>query len=467
MIMTLVGVSCWAFPWSAGSARAEQLGFNFDPLTQLARNAQAGVGVPSPVRGFDMRLLRDGVPVYHQSFGTWSLDRPANSDSSTKTMSGALIMAGTEVAGSGFSLDAKLADFLPSFNQPQKRDITIRQAFSHTSGISTADTNSALLNPVITLQQSANLIAQQPLASGPPGSKFAYGGLSMQAAGAALEAAAQSTYVDFFNERIVEPMQLTDTRFVLASDSNPRVAGGIESTATDFARFMDMLLNNGIDRSTGNVVLQPASVAAMTTRQTNDTQTIINTPPSVDNNRYGIGAWIDQLDRIGTNTVDALAGGARGFHAWIDRSHGLAFAFSTDVSSFGLIVDLADAMHESILNAVENPLLQGDANADGRVDFTDLLALARNYNRLNRLWSEGDFSGDGRVDFTDLLALSRNYNLALSISDQAELSNAGESFMSDWLLAQAVVPEPVVLSGCLGAAVLMIRRGGRCGRRLP
>jgi CubicO group peptidase (beta-lactamase class C family) len=424
------------------------------------------VGVPNPVRGFDIRLLRGGVPVYHQSFGVWSLDRPANTDSSSKTMSGALILAGTEVTGADFSLDSKLADFLPSFDQPEKRDITIRQAFTHTSGIAGGAASSSILsNPNITLQQAANLIAQQPLAYGPPGSKFAYGGLSMQAAGAAMEVAIETPFLDFFEARLVAPMQLTNTRFVLASDSNPRVAGGIESTATDFARFMDMLLNNGIDRSTGNVVLQPASVAAITTRQTNDAQTIISTPPSIDNNRYGIGAWIDQLDRIGTNTVDAMAAGARGFHAWIDRSHDLAFAFSTDVSSFGLIVDLADAMHEAIVAAIDAPLLQGDTNADGRVDFVDLVALSRNYNRSGKLWAEGDFNGDGRVDFADLLALSRNYNLTLSASDQAMLFNAGESFMSDWFLARSIVPEPVMFTGYLGVAVLISRRGGRRERR--
>ena len=44
-------------------------------------------------------------------------------------------------------------------------------------------------------------------------------------------------------------------------------------------------------------------------------------------------------------------------------------------------------------------VLPGDANVDGRVDFTDLVAIAQNYNSEARLWQDGDFTHDGRVDF--------------------------------------------------------------------
>lgn len=50
----------------------------------------------------------------------------------------------------------------------------------------------------------------------------------------------------------------------------------------------------------------------------------------------------------------------------------------------------------------------GDANYDGIVGYTDLLALARNYNRPGT-WSNGDFTGDGVVNFSDLLVLAKNY----------------------------------------------------------
>ena len=57
--------------------------------------------------------------------------------------------------------------------------------------------------------------------------------------------------------------------------------------------------------------------------------------------------------------------------------------------------------------------LAGDANRDDRVNFTDLLALAKNYNGSGKAWEQGDFNGDGTVNFTDLLTLAKNYNRVL------------------------------------------------------
>ena len=53
--------------------------------------------------------------------------------------------------------------------------------------------------------------------------------------------------------------------------------------------------------------------------------------------------------------------------------------------------------------------LAGDINRDGKVDFTDLVILARNYGRAGATWDTGDLDGDGKVDFADLVILARHY----------------------------------------------------------
>ncbi len=276
--------------------------YDLSALTALAEGALEGENVGQPVAGFEIRLLQQGELIYHQVFGDWSLDRPANVDSSTKTLSGALMMAVAETGEMGFSLDSKLSDFLVEYNQPGLGDVTVRQAFSHSSGMSGEDVfSSVLLNPFITLRQAAYSISQGPYENGPPGTKFAYGGLSMQAAGAAAEVATGESYIDLFAERISGPLGMVDTQFVLASEQNPRVAGGVESTATDFARFMDMLLNDGVDRVSGTRVLATESVVEMLTRQTTDAQIIVNSPAG--NNRYGIGVWVDQLELLARRSM--------------------------------------------------------------------------------------------------------------------------------------------------------------------
>ena len=53
--------------------------------------------------------------------------------------------------------------------------------------------------------------------------------------------------------------------------------------------------------------------------------------------------------------------------------------------------------------------IKGDTNLDGKVDFGDLVALARSYGKTGADWSMGEFDYDGKVDFGDLVVLARNY----------------------------------------------------------
>ena len=53
--------------------------------------------------------------------------------------------------------------------------------------------------------------------------------------------------------------------------------------------------------------------------------------------------------------------------------------------------------------------IPGDADGDGKVDFADLVLVARHYGQINGTWSRGDLNGDGSVGFDDLLIVARNY----------------------------------------------------------
>ncbi|BBO36087.1 hypothetical protein PLANPX_5699 [Lacipirellula parvula] len=378
---------------------------DFSALTALANGALAGQHVGTPVPGFEIRLLKHGVPIYHQVFGAWSLNRPANVDSSTKTLSGALLMSIADSGNGGFSLDSHLADFLPEYNAPGFRDITIRQAFSHTSGIAGDEQALVLYQKNITLRQAAAIIKQTPLAF-TPGSTFSYGGLSMQAAGAAAEVATGERYIDLFAERIAEPLGMTNTSFVIASDTNPRVAGGVESTASDYSRFMDMLANDGVDRATGVRILSSAAVNEMLTRQTNDGQPVNNSP--ADNNYYGVGVWVNQLVQAGP-PVEAMAAGARGFHSWIDQKNDLVFTFATDLSHFANVEVLSSMMHAAILDAVP----AADFDLDGTVDGNDLAIWQTAFGATRA----GDANADGVTDGADFLIWQREHaNAAASPS---------------------------------------------------
>jgi hypothetical protein len=105
----------------------------------------------------------------------------------------------------------------------------------------------------------------------------------------------------------------------------------------------------------------------------------------------------------------------------------------------------------------------GDANLDQRVNFADLLTLAKNYNKSGTYWGRGDFNYDGTVNFGDLLTLAKNYNQAMPTDP---IPGASAAFEADMAAAFAAVPEPgsLALLG-IGAAAMFGRRRRRAAGR--
>ncbi len=110
--------------------------------------------------------------------------------------------------------------------------------------------------------------------------------------------------------------------------------------------------------------------------------------------------------------------------------------------------------------------LPGDADVDGDVDFDDLLTLAQHYEQPGQqTWQAGDFTGNALANFDDLLILAQNYGgSVLRRGGDGDFRNElRESFSNDFALAQSLVPEPAVLSGCLLAISLKRVRRSREG----
>jgi CubicO group peptidase (beta-lactamase class C family) len=283
-----------------------------------------------------------------------------NADSATKTISGAVIMSQVDRSGGSFTLESRLSQYLPSFTG-NKSGITVRQAFSHSSGL--PGNSLALSNTTISLQQAAVQIAGMPMQYN-PGEGFLYGGVSMHAAGSAAEVAAGESWNAMFIQRIAEPLGMTRTRYVLSSESNPRIAGGCDSNAEEFARFMDMLRAGGVYN--GVRVLSQSAVSAMFTRQSPQGVPVLGTPIAGLSD-YGVGVWLDQRDAQG-QLIGALAAGARGFTSWIDFDDGIVGCVATDVSSSGnvreLVALLRSAAEREVRNAPCSPADVGDDTGD-------------------------------------------------------------------------------------------------------
>lgn len=57
----------------------------------------------------------------------------------------------------------------------------------------------------------------------------------------------------------------------------------------------------------------------------------------------------------------------------------------------------------------EIPLLAGDVDGNGKVEFADFLILSQNFGQDVSSRSEGDLDGNGKVEFADFLLLSQNF----------------------------------------------------------
>ena len=88
------------------------------------------------------------------------------------------------------------------------------------------------------------------------------------------------------------------------------------------------------------------------------------------------------------------------------------------------------------IGAVETRYLPGDADLDGKVDFADVLIVARNYGKGRATWADGDFNNDGSVGFDDLLIVARNYGKSIALTTTTAAVNAAKSL-------NAVAAQPV------------------------
>ena len=114
--------------------------------------------------------------------------------------------------------------------------------------------------------------------------------------------------------------------------------------------------------------------------------------------------------------------------SWKDALPAGPFEFSNESNVPGRAVYLSAYARDQLVtrvsefsNAVFVPG-PGDANADGRVNFADLVALAQNYGQTGLTWEQGDFTGDGAANFSDLVLLAQYYETGLPAATMSAIA---------------------------------------------
>lgn len=300
--------------------------YDFSVVEKILEEAAPQLG------GCALVLIKDGSVIYQKAFGRFSVDKVVPIASASKWLSGAVILSLVE--DGKLSLDDPISKYLPEF-EGEKSNITIRQLFSHTSGL--PPEAPCRNNKQTSLKSCAEEIARLKLRAN-PGEEFYYGGVSMHAGGRIAEIAGGKPWNELFIERIASPLGMTDTDFfAYGRTDNPRPEGDARSSAEDYARFLQMIINQG--EFGGGQLLSAESLAEMHRDQTAGARigyTIYEKhgrlDPELPRARYGIGVWREKIDESTGELLEASSQGALGFSPWIDVRRKLAGVLSVQSS---------------------------------------------------------------------------------------------------------------------------------------
>lgn len=291
--------------------------------------------------GIALIVSQDGEIIYDNGFEGLDTDSVIPIASASKWLSGGCLLS--VIDDTTLSLDTQISEYLDNY-YGKKGEITLRQLFSHTSGIPPSrGSGNKVFDKRITLEESVNIISDFDLIAD-PGTELWYGGFSMQVAGRIAEIAwlnqhnmnmtSGEAWMHLFNERIAKPLNMNHTDYHgLGETTNPRIAGSIQTSAKQYLNFLNMLLNKG--RFNGKQILSEGSVSQMLMDQTRNA-TIMQSPwqdydtlkPENSETRYGIGCWLEEMNTTTGQGLEISSHGAFGFGPWIDREQNVSGVFS-------------------------------------------------------------------------------------------------------------------------------------------
>jgi CubicO group peptidase (beta-lactamase class C family) len=284
------------------------------------------------VAGISALIFEKDKEVYFNAFGF--ADREANKPMSrntivqiysmTKPVTGTALMQLYEQGA--FHLDDSLSKYLPEFKdvkvftgtdasgqmilEPAHRPITVRDITRHTAGFARAEhpvlgkivQQADVMNKENTLAMMTKKLASLPLAFH-PGEEWSYG-VSVDVQARLVERLSGKSFDQYVRENILDPLQMTRTRYVPVEEDKPALAAeyriinkdslkripdeeanafnsqewplkpggfGLTSTVDDYMKFAQMLANAGTYNNV--TILKPETVKLMATNHLADTVT--------------------------------------------------------------------------------------------------------------------------------------------------------------------------------------------------
>jgi CubicO group peptidase (beta-lactamase class C family) len=274
---------------------------------------------------------------------------------------------------------------------PADSPMTVQQILTHTSGLPNLYRGImqpeyldvvAQTKPGDTVGDVLKRVAKLPL-NFQPGEQWEYG-RGTDIVGQLVEVMSGQSFDDYLRERIFEPLDMTDTHFYLPDSKlrkfaalygpdddgkiklteapthesrfvkEPHVyfsgAGGLVSTARDYFRFQQMMLNGG--ELDGTRLLSRKTVELMTTNHTGDKGIWLTGP----GNGFGLGyAIVTDLGPSASPRSEGSYywGGAYGTVFWVDPKEQLIGIMMTQIRPYGHVntrEDMATLTYQAIID---------------------------------------------------------------------------------------------------------------------
>ena len=370
------------------AATPESVGLSSARLDRVTDGLQVHVDA-GHVAGVVGAVVRHGRLVYMEALGQANIEaaRPMPENaifrlySMTRSITSAAAMILWEEGA--FQLDDPVSRYLPQFanqrvfadpdspsmdrTQARRGDITVEHLLLHTSGMGSRSSSiyraEGVRSRSITLEQMVDNAARTPLFED-PGTNWRYG-ISTTILGRLVEVWSGRSLEDFFQERLFEPLGMTDTGLWVEPDRIDRLAtvyrpspegqlrpyqiedvpfterpvlieGGVGLVAStmDFLRFSQMFLNGG--ELDGRRVLQPETVAMMRVNRVPDELLPLN--PRFLGRGWGLGfsIVIDGSEfSYPMNDGEFWWDGSAGTRFWIDPGEDMITIVMAQVSPSG------------------------------------------------------------------------------------------------------------------------------------
>ncbi len=373
-------------------------GFSAERLKILDKKIQEWID-QKWMPGATALIMHNGKVVYKKAFGYNDPEKksPMKTDllfrlaSQTKAITSVAIMMLYEEGK--LLLDDAVSKYIPEYKNQKvldkynaadttyttvnaKRDITIRDLLTHTSGISYSQIGIPAANAIYHkndissgLAVKEGLLLENPMKSlgtlplmHQPGEKFTYG-LNTDLLGYLVEVISGKNLAEYFKTRIFDPLGMKDTYFYLPHEKQDRLAvlhfedatgihkmdnsftyngvpwnpgypvtngtyysggAGLTSTITDYAQFLQMLLNGG--SYNGTRILSRNSVRLMTSNQISEL--------NVGADKFGLGFSIASEKTAAKLPVSVGTygwGGAFATTYWVDPKEKIVAQFYNQV----------------------------------------------------------------------------------------------------------------------------------------